>query len=75
MKKIWSSSECSFSDSEDEGIVEELENPNQSDEDEYGYEDLDDKFYMTNQEEDEVLLRFTNWLISDDGGTKPPIQA
>ena len=28
---------------------------------------------MTNQEEDEVLLRFTNWLISA-GGTKLPIR-
>lgn len=74
-KNLVSSSECSFSDSEDEGIVEEPENPNQSDEDEYDYEDLDDKFYMTNQEEDEVLLRFRNWLISVDGGTKLPIQA
>ena len=74
-KNLVLSSECSFSDSEDEGIVEEPENPNESDEDEYDYEDLDDKLYMTNQEADEVLLRFTNWLISDDGGTKPPIQA
>ena len=76
MEKILvSSSQCCFSDSEDKGIVEEPENHNQPDEDEYDYEDLDEKFYMTNQEENEVLLRFTNWLISVDGGTKLPIQA
>ena len=66
-KKLVLSSECSFSDSEDEGIVEEPENLNQPDVDEYVAEDLDDKFYMTNQEEDEVLLKFTNWLISAGG--------
>ena len=43
-KNLVSSSWCSFSDSEDEGIVEEPENPNKSDVDEYDSEDLDDIF-------------------------------
>lgn len=41
------------------------------DDDDFDYEDIDDRFIMSSPEEDHLMGLFYNWLISVDGGLKP----
>ena len=43
--------------------------------DEFDYEDIDDRFIMSSPEEDKLMNTFYQWLISVDGGLKPPRSA
>ena len=73
-KYLLFSSECTSCDSQDKGQVKEPDNNYQSDEDNSDYQDLDDEFYLTSYEEEKMLFRFINCLVSVDGSTKLPIQ-
>ena len=73
-KYLLFSSECTSCGSQDKGQVKEPDNNYQSDEDNSDYQDLDDEFYLTSYEEEKMLFRFINCLVSVDGSTKLPIQ-
>ena len=38
----------------------------------YNYEDIEQKFVLSSNKEDEMLLQFQKWLINVAGGRKNP---
>ena len=46
-------------------------NDDNDEEEDVDYEDGDDRFFISNKEEDDLLTGFVDWLCSPDGGKKP----